>query len=212
MSGFAEGSPHDRVKKLIIPPWGRWRVRRGLDVQQPAGRGAHGRRLCRWCGREVAPRRSTFCGEGCVDQFLCVASWEALAETIKRRDRRCRRCKLEHPGWMRYDWHSSWDNEKRRIYRGEQGPACPLAAAPWQCDHIIPVADGGDDRPANLRLLCYPCHLHVTREWRRGRRRSKDDPTQIVIGEPSKPLEFGMRPLPSVTDDAADDESSEDQR
>jgi 5-methylcytosine-specific restriction protein A len=37
---------------------------------------------------------------------------------------------------------------------------CAGAAA--QCDHVVPVADGGGDDLANLRAVCVPCHRRHT--------------------------------------------------
>jgi 5-methylcytosine-specific restriction endonuclease McrA len=40
----------------------------------------------------------------------------------------------------------------------------------WEADHIVPVADGGGECGLdNYRLLCRPCHLRVTLEWRSSR-------------------------------------------
>ena len=37
----------------------------------------------------------------------------------------------------------------------------------WDADHIVPVADGGGECGLeNYRLLCRPCHVRVTLEWR----------------------------------------------
>lgn len=33
----------------------------------------------------------------------------------------------------------------------------------WQCDHIKPLWEGGENRESNLQLLCEPCHGVKTR-------------------------------------------------
>ena len=35
--------------------------------------------------------------------------------------------------------------------------------------HIVPVCEGGTADDANLRLLCRPCHVNVTRDLMRRR-------------------------------------------
>lgn len=36
---------------------------------------------------------------------------------------------------------------------------------PWDLDHVVPIVLGGDwFADSNLRILCKPCHVHVTRE------------------------------------------------
>ena len=47
-----------------------------------------------------------------------------------------------------------------------QGDLCakchtPLTTA--QCDHIIPLILGGENRETNLQMLCVPCHVGKTR-------------------------------------------------
>lgn len=45
----------------------------------------------------------------------------------------------------------------------------------WEADHILPVSEGGDHDPQNLRTLCQPCHKQQTRRLvnRRAVRRQK---------------------------------------
>jgi len=46
---------------------------------------------------------------------------------------------------------------------------CQLCGRPGsQVDHIVPLAEGGDDAPGNLRTLCNCCH--ALRHWRTDRR------------------------------------------
>lgn len=52
----------------------------------------------------------------------------------------------------------------------------------WEADHIVPVADGGGECGLdNYRLLCRPCHLRVTLEWRT--LRSQRSTSSQVAGE-----------------------------
>ena len=52
----------------------------------------------------------------------------------------------------------------------------------WQADHIVPIADGGDEfDPDNIRTLCRPCHKAVTKQWHKGRRKPKEPPPVMVL-------------------------------
>lgn len=33
----------------------------------------------------------------------------------------------------------------------------------WQCDHVKPLWEGGENRESNMQLLCGPCHDRKTR-------------------------------------------------
>lgn len=39
----------------------------------------------------------------------------------------------------------------------------------WQCDHVVPLVDGGPNDDANLQLLCDPCHKAKTAREARAR-------------------------------------------
>ena len=41
-----------------------------------------------------------------------------------------------------------------------------LIPAEWECDHLIPIKSGGDNKLENLRVLCKPCHRIKTRQDR----------------------------------------------
>ncbi|MCJ7795853.1 MAG: HNH endonuclease, partial [Thermoleophilia bacterium] len=51
--------------------------------------------------------------------------------------------------------------------------ACGVTlSAGWQCDHIIPLKDGGTNALDNLRVLCPRCHTRKTKHDRQGRKRT----------------------------------------
>lgn len=139
----------------------------------PANRyAANGDRVCCWCAGPLPTQKNNrrWCGPKCVHEYRLRADWPYLAEWIRRRDRLCQICKGARYRGTFY----TIKPESRRFERTRKGLDCwgewsPLRLAPWEVDHIIPVADGGSDQPANLRLLCRPCHVTVTGEWRRGR-------------------------------------------
>lgn len=61
--------------------------------------------------------------------------WRRLVARVKRRDNyQCQICK--RPQWETPD---------------------------IECDHIVPVSQGGTDAMSNLRMLCKECHAEVTR-------------------------------------------------
>lgn len=43
----------------------------------------------------------------------------------------------------------------------------------FEIDHVLPVAEGGDNGPGNLRALCVPCHRIETRKFMRGHTKAK---------------------------------------
>ena len=65
-------------------------------------------------------------------------------------------------------------NRKRRLARAEgRCEACGVtlsASCGWQCDHLIPLADGGTNALENLRVLCASCHTEKTKRDRERRR------------------------------------------
>lgn len=75
---------------------------------------------------------------------------------------------------------------RREVKRRDKG-ICRLcgvnvtkARRQWEADHIIPVADGGGECGLeNYRLLCRPCHVRVTLEWRAARGSSTSERSQI---------------------------------
>ena len=40
----------------------------------------------------------------------------------------------------------------------------------WECDHVVPLRDGGTNMVENLRAYCLDCHKKKTRADRRARR------------------------------------------
>lgn len=69
-----------------------------------------------------------------------------------------------------------WRNIRRQtiIRDGNQCANCGADGriVQLECDHIIPVTEGGPDNLDNAQLLCKPCHQPKTQaEAARGRRR-----------------------------------------
>lgn len=122
-----------------------------------------GEPICRWCRGPVARPRRTFCGEACVHEWKIRSSPYYVRQQVKKRDKgTCRLCGFNvvkaHREWTRGK-PPAGDRAARKVWR---------AARPrWEADHIVPVADGGGECGLeNYRLLCRPCHLRVTLDWR----------------------------------------------
>jgi 5-methylcytosine-specific restriction protein A len=45
-----------------------------------------------------------------------------------------------------------------------------LQPAEWECDHAVPLRDGGTNDISNLLVLCKPCHRKKTAAERRNRK------------------------------------------
>jgi 5-methylcytosine-specific restriction protein A len=92
-----------------------------------------------------------------------VCGWCA-GEIPPRRSSWCSR-DCANAAWLRMNWA-----EIRRYVVKRDKAACVICADKYSClevDHIVAVKDGGTDDPANLRLLCEPCHKKVTADQRR---------------------------------------------
>ncbi len=63
---------------------------------------------------------------------------------------------------------------RRHRYERARGrcEACGIAVGPgeWECDHLVPLRDGGTNRIENLLVLCRPCHRRKTAADRRARK------------------------------------------
>ena len=69
------------------------------------------------------------------------------------------------------------DSEYRRNKKARYqlaGGRCELCGAQvgatWECDHVVPIRDGGSNLIENLRVHCVRCHREKTRADRRRRR------------------------------------------
>jgi 5-methylcytosine-specific restriction enzyme A len=126
-------------------------------------RNAAGEPICRWCRGPVTPPRRTFCGDACVHEWKIRSSPWYVRREVKKRDKGiCRLCGLNvvkaHREWTRAK-PAVADRAARRRWRADRPR--------WEADHIVPVADGGGECGLeNYRLLCRPCHVRVTLDWR----------------------------------------------
>lgn len=58
-----------------------------------------------------------------------------------------------------------WQRTRERILRrdGHRCTLCGTPAGAMRIDHITPLAMGGSNEDANLRVLCLRCHQRVSR-------------------------------------------------
>ena len=159
-------------------------------------RGPNGRRMCRVCGeREVRSFRSTYCSDDCHKRMLLTTDWGCMRHHVWKRDRGvCQLCGFDM-GTLERILDAVWriDLQKERLYNC--GISSPILLLPcyetiktyirnelglpwgawWNCDHVIPLDEGGPHEVDNLRVLCVKCHKRVTREQagRRAKRRAE---------------------------------------
>lgn len=117
-------------------------------------------RRCGWCAKPCEGRRTAWCSDACSDHFYRVWSWGAVSKYVAQRDGfKCQRCGVV---------------DENRLNGGHY--------ARLQCDHIVPVKDGGTDDPANLRSLCHDCHVAVGYEQRHARRNASAPELPVCVG------------------------------
>jgi len=124
--------------------------------------GAKKRFPCRWCGKEVAGRRRTFCGASCVHEWKLRTDPGYLREQVFLRDRGvCAVCGVDTEA-LRKD-KRKLDYRARRQFERDWGSRRNL----WDADHIVPVVEGGGECGlSNMRTLCLKCHRIATAELR----------------------------------------------
>jgi len=113
-------------------------------------------RHCGWCGNACEGRRTAWCSGECSAQYYRVWGWRGVSKYVAERDGyRCVRCR-----------HDFTDDGTALAADGKW----KNHYLPWECDHIVPVRNGGTDDPANLRTLCHDCHIAVGYEQRAAER------------------------------------------
>lgn len=147
----------------------------------PSGklRGPNGRKLCRWCGTEVAPPRRTFCSEACVHEWSVRSSTAYARNEVWKRDGGvCAVCgvdtnrqRAELSAEFSLDRFSRPPAEKRKAFYARlhalKIPVTRWNSARhqgcWDMDHVTPVIEGGGSCGLdNLRTLCLRCHYQQT--------------------------------------------------
>lgn len=137
--------------------------------------------VCRVCGSAVRKPRRNYCGDRCAETIGFMVSADRQRQYVLRRDHgRCALCGVDTLFVRRVLNHArefAWRWGVKLAYRAMvRDSGVPTD---WEMDHTVPVCEGGGVRPgmtideamANLRTLCRPCHVEVTREL--SRRRAK---------------------------------------
>lgn len=174
------------------------RVRTVEQARREAGvlgkLGPNGRKLC-LCGTELPKYRQSWCSNKCWEEF----HWVTLRNVIFRRDKGvCAECGLDTLALKRdYDaltlphepGHAKfYDQPARREFLKDHGiPPGRSCSDWWDADHIVPLIEGGANKPENLRTLCIPCHQKATAELHK---RLKQQRIDTALKSPGKPT-FG---------------------
>lgn len=100
---------------------------------------------CRWCGKELTGRRTSFCCDEHSRAFSNMTVWnrgrDPYSLRILYRDNfTCQKCGEFH------------------AFKNEFGVYVPIDDGQLNVHHIKRVADGGGDEPENLMTLCVKCH------------------------------------------------------
>jgi 5-methylcytosine-specific restriction protein A len=135
-------------------------------------RGPQGRGLCRECGREVPPKRRTFCGEPCVEAWRLKSDPSFLRSRVWKRDKgRCAHCGLrcrDLEKGIALLQEVLLRRGQARVYAAiRRALAIRSRSSLWDADHIRPVAQGGGGCGLeNMQTLCLWCHRDKTSSTR----------------------------------------------
>lgn len=153
-------------------------------------RGPNGRRLCRECLQEVAPRRFSYCSDPCAEAFRLRTDHGYIRQLLEQRDRGiCALCgldcivrwrELRAEALAARNFYVAWREIEVRL--GIPSTRETL----WDADHITPVADGGADLGLNnYRTLCLWCHRKVTAQWQRQRAEQRKEHNRTQREQPN---------------------------
>lgn len=103
---------------------------------------------CKYCGKELSGRRTSFCSNECSRHFNNITVWnrgrDAYSLRILYRDNfTCQNC------------------GEFNAFKNEYGVYLPIDNGNLNVHHIKPVSQGGGDEPENLITLCVKCHKDI---------------------------------------------------
>ncbi len=173
-------------------------------------RGPNGRRLCRWCGKEVPPGRRTFCSSACTHEWRLRSSSSYLREKLYERDRGvCEKCGRDtRKMQMRLEDEQTEAMKRCGVFGDKplaewrkdplylaflKKPPFPLTIKEadkslWQADHRREVADGGGLCGLDgFRTLCLWCHKDATKAFMQMRNRNSRTGIEISLKGPRVP-------------------------
>jgi len=142
----------------------------------------NGRGLCSWCGKEVEGRRRSWCSNQCVSDYRLAADWGVICAAVWQRDKgKCALCEIDTEALSaqhdRLFGCMPMTSPERDWLRSHGIPEGRSTGKFWDCDHIIPVIEGGGNGLENLRTLCIPCHKAETAALRKRMAKPKPEPT-----------------------------------
>lgn len=151
---------------------------RYLKAKPPTRRG-----VCRGCGKPAGKGRRNWCSDECSENHWVRASGSVMKEQIRKRDKGiCALCSLNCLSLLGEYRVFITSHGIRLTHMAKHDPLAaawldfhhipsgrrdaPLTWGDWwDADHITAVADGGGACGLeNIRTLCIPCHLEVTRQ------------------------------------------------
>lgn len=164
-----------------------------------------GARVCRWCVKPLAPRRSSWCSDACHGEYMVRASGTWLRSAVHRRDKGvCALCEFDADAVVAQA-HALWYGPSQARHYGEpasdragyealkadlkaRGFPLDYGMGPdgwkslWEADHIVPVVDGaGACGLDNMRTLCVPCHKRVSADL--AKRRAEERRAKKLTGD-----------------------------
>ena len=154
--------------------------------------------VCRYCGLDVkrlSTRRSTFCSDECVNEFMIRNDPGYARKATYKRDRGiCQICGLDCSKWFagfkRFVYAIPYQRreEAARDYFQDNGVPWIKNWATrrtfWDVDHKVEVVNGGGQcAPDHLQVVCPPCHLAKTLELNKTRPRKTKNHGIMVEGD-----------------------------
>lgn len=148
--------------------------------------GIHGRRLCRFCRKEVPENRKTFCSNECVHEWKLRSNVKYLRKFVYERDLGiCSVCnldtryqKIEIENRRRESIRKFGNIKKDSLYleflKSQGITVYESEKTLWQADHVKPVILGGGECGLdNIRTVCIKCHKFLTKQLNSERRKCR---------------------------------------
>lgn len=155
------------------------------DKERGKPLGPFGRRICRFCPKEVPVGRWTFCSDECVHEWKIRSNNKYLRSHIYERDLGiCASCGVD-TRYQKIELENVRRDSKAKLlenWRSDPNYVSLLISMSvtqkesekslWHADHVREVADGGGESGLdNYQTLCISCHKKKTKNSASIRRR-----------------------------------------